>query len=249
MPNSFLPIPAIDLMDGQVVRLRRGDAGLKTVFSDDPVTVAMKFEEAGAKRLHIVDLDGAFAGRPRNWQALADIRLAVRMEIEVGGGMRRAEDVQALFDCGINYAILGTSALKGRQFVKEMVEQHGDKIIVGIDSKRGFVAVEGWVETSQINALDFARELSGLGVKTLIATDIATDGMMEGPNLEALAAFANAVPANIIASGGVRHLDDLKDIHALGKQNLIGSIVGRAIYDGKLNIREAMACFADGAAA
>lgn len=241
--NGFMPIPAIDLMDGQVVRLKRGEAGLKTVYSDDPVTMAMRFEDAGAKRLHIVDLDGAFEGRPRNYEALAHIRLSVRMEIEVGGGLRKAEDIARLFDIGVNYAILGTSALQDRTLVSELVELHDDRIIVGIDCKDGKVAVKGWVETSDVSQLDFAQKLQDIGVSTIIATDIATDGMMQGPNLQNLVLLAQSAKVNIIASGGVRNLEDLKDIHSLGQSNIIGAIVGRAIYDGQLNLREAIAAF------
>ena len=236
----FLPIPAIDLMSGQVVRLSRGRADAKTVYSDDPVGVAREFERQGARRLHVVDLDGAFGGEMANLPVIRAIREAVGMEIEVGGGLRTCQAVRTLLEAGVNYAILGTSALRDRPLVEVLAGEYGSRLIVGVDAKDGMVAVEGWVETSDLKAVEFARELTGLGVGTIIYTDIATDGMMTGPNLDAQREMAQAIGANVIASGGIRDVRDLLDLQALGEANLIGAITGRAVYEKKLDIAEAV---------
>lgn len=227
-------------MDGKVVRLARGEAHAKTIYSDDPAGVARGFEQAGARRIHVVDLDGAFGGRARNRDSLLAIREAVSIEIETGGGLRTDEDVESVFELGINYAILGTSAVRDRDLVARLAWTHGDKIIVGIDAKDGMVAVEGWTETSNLSQLDFARELEKAGVATVIATDIATDGMMTGPNLASLVALADATSMKVIASGGIRDVDDLLAVRDLGKKNIVGAITGRAVYEGKLDIAEAV---------
>lgn len=235
----FQLIPAIDLMDGQVVRLRRGEADAKTVYSDDPAAIARDFENAGATRLHVVDLDGAFGGKRRNNASIEAIRKAVSMTVELGGGLRTEADVQAVLDLGVDHAIVGTSAVRDRDLVARLVAAHGEKIIVGIDAKDGKVAIEGWVETSDLDQLDFASELEKLGVATVIATDIATDGMMTGPNLKSLDALAAATKMQVIASGGVSKLEDLLAVRDLGRPNLIGAISGRAVYDGALDVAEA----------
>jgi phosphoribosylformimino-5-aminoimidazole carboxamide ribotide isomerase len=236
-----LPIPAIDLMDGHVVRLSRGEARAKTVYSDDPVAVARGFEAAGAKRLHVVDLDGAFGGEPKNLASIAAIRRAVTMEIEVGGGLRTAEAVERVLGLGVDYAILGTGALRDRDLVARLAARHGARLIVGIDAREGLIAVEGWVETSDLKATEFARQLAGLGVGTAIATDIATDGMLTGPNLGFYRELAAAAPElKLIASGGVRDIADLEALEGLGLPQLIGAISGRAIYEKTLDLAEAM---------
>jgi phosphoribosylformimino-5-aminoimidazole carboxamide ribotide isomerase len=241
----FLPIPAIDLMSGQVVRLSRGRAEAKTVYSDDPVAVARSFEAAGARRLHVVDLDGAFSGKSTNLEVVKKIRSSIGIEIELGGGLRTEEAIEQVLDAGINYAIVGTGALRDRKLVERLARRHGERLIVGIDAKEGKVAVEGWVETSDLNAIDFARELEQLGLGTVIATDIATDGMMTGPNLESLAQLADQVKMKVIASGGIRHTGDLLACRDLGRPNLIGAITGRAIYEKTLDLAEAVARLAE----
>ena len=242
---AFLPIPAIDLMDGCVVRLRRGRAEEKTIYSRDPAEVARGFEQAGAPRLHVVDLNGAFGGGPRNSAAVASIAEAVQMQIELGGGLRTETDVAQAFDLGVHYAIVGTSAVRDRSFVERLVGQYGAKIIVGVDAKDGHVAVEGWVETSDLDQIEFIGELEAIGVATIVATDIATDGMMTGPNLESLSAVASATRMNVIASGGVRNLEDLRSIRALNCANLTGANTGRADYEGTLDVAQAIADLAD----
>jgi len=237
----FLPIPAIDLMSGQVVRLARGRAAEKTVYSDDPAAVARGFEAAGARRLHVVDLDGAFRGEPANFAAIRDIRTATSMEIELGGGLRTREAVERAFDLGVNHAILGTGALRNRALVRELAAQFGPRLIVGIDAHGGKVAIEGWVETSDLDALDFAKEIEGFGVGTVIFTDIATDGMMTGPSLPGLARLAASVSMNVIASGGIRNVEDLEAVRDLGRPNIIGAITGRALYEKTLDLGAAIA--------
>lgn len=236
----FHLIPAIDLMDGQVVRLRRGEAHARTVYSDNPAAIAKQFEDAGASRLHVVDLDGAFGGKRRNSASIEAIRKAVSMTVELGGGLRTEADVRAVLDLGVDHAIVGTSAVRDRDLVARLVAAHGDRIIVGIDARDGRVAVEGWVETSELDQLEFARQLHGLGVATVIATDIATDGMMTGPNLESLGALARETPMKVIASGGVSRLEDLFAVRDLGLPNIIGAISGRAVYDGALDVAAAV---------
>lgn len=237
---SFLPIPAIDLMEGCVVRLRRGLSHEKTIYSDDPAAIARGFEKAGAERIHVVDLDGAFGGRARNRASLAAIREAVSCEIETGGGLRTEEDVAEVFELGIDYAILGTSAVRDRGLVIDLVRKYGTKIIVGIDAHDGKVAVEGWVETSDLKQEDFARDLEAMGVWTVIATDIAKDGMMSGANLESLRSLASATGMNVVASGGIRSVEDILAVRDLGCPNIIGAITGRAVYEGALDVREAV---------
>lgn len=228
------------------MRLRRGEADAKTVYSDDPAAQARAFEAAGAERLHVVDLDGAFKGQGHNRDSIRAIRDAVSMKVEVGGGLRSEADVEAIFDLGIDYAILGTSAVRDRKLVARLVEKFGERIIVGIDAKDGRVAVEGWVETSDLNQLDFARELESIGVATIIGTDIATDGMMTGPNLESLGALAAATSMRLIASGGIRNIADLIAVRELGHANIIGAISGRAVYEGELDVAEAVRELSDG---
>lgn len=238
----FLPIPAIDLMSGQVVRLARGRAGEKTVYSNDPVGFARAFFDAGARRLHVVDLDGAFRGQPANLPIVQRIRRELpELVIELGGGLRTRTDVDRAIALGINYAILGTSAVRNRALVAELARDFGPNLIVGIDAQAGMVAIEGWVETSDLDALDFARELATLGVGTVIATDIATDGMLTGPALDFILRLADGVPAlRLIASGGIRHVADLLALRDLQRPNLIGAITGRAVYEGHLDVADAV---------
>ncbi|HOE95505.1 MAG TPA: 1-(5-phosphoribosyl)-5-[(5-phosphoribosylamino)methylideneamino]imidazole-4-carboxamide isomerase [Candidatus Sumerlaeota bacterium] len=241
----FLPIPAIDLMNGQVVRLSRGRAQEKTVYSDDPVAVARQFEALGARRLHVVDLDGAFTGQPRNLEILRRIREATALQIEMGGGLRTRDLVERVLGLGLDFAILGTSALRDRALIAGLAADYGDKLIVGIDAKDGRVAIEGWVETSELTAIDFARELQAMGVGTVIYTDIATDGMLSGPNLSAQAEMADAVAMRVIASGGIRDVADLRALRDLNRPNLIGAITGRAVYEQRLSIAEAVQAMAE----
>jgi phosphoribosylformimino-5-aminoimidazole carboxamide ribotide isomerase len=241
----FLPIPAIDLMSGEVVRLSRGEASQKTVYSNDPVGFARQFFEAGARRLHVVDLDGAFRGQPENLPIVQQIRKALpEMKIELGGGLRTRADVERVLGLGIDFAILGTSAVRNRALVAELAADYGERLIVGIDAKNSKVAVEGWVETSDLDALDFARELERLGVGTIIATDIATDGMLTGPATNFLVRLAEGCGVDLIASGGIRDVNDLVALKKLNRPNLIGAITGRAVYEGHLDVADAVRALA-----
>lgn len=238
MRPRFELIPAIDLMNGQCVRLMHGKAEQKTVYSDDPARMAVTFEEAGANCIHVVDLDGAFRGTPANLEAIRAIRGAVRARIEVGGGIRNAQTLKTLFDLGVDYCILGTQAVEVPEFLKQSLKEHGERIVVGIDAKDGKVAVRGWVQTRELDALEFAAQLESLGVRTIIYTDIATDGALTGPNLSAQQKMADTVQLSVIASGGIASREDVIALASLPCANLIGAITGKAVYDGRINLRE-----------
>lgn len=234
-------IPAIDLSKGQVVRLRQGDMRHKTVYSDDPAAQAHVWEQQGAQIIHVVDLDGAVAGQPRNLAVVEKIVESVGIPVELGGGLRTAEDVGRVLDLGVYWAIMGTSALTNRPELEEALRRFGEHIIVGIDAREGKVAVEGWTEGSEVDAAELACEMEQLGVKRLICTDIASDGMLRGPNIEAMRHLAEAVQIPIIASGGVSTVEDIRALRELEPLGVIGCIIGRALYDGTLSLPEALA--------
>lgn len=229
----MLLLPAIDLMGGEVVRLKRGLATEKTVYSNDPVAFAQKWEQAGGDWLHIVDLDAAFDGTPKNLEHVARICESVNIPCELGGGMRNLENISAAFSAGISRVILGTKAAQSVEFVREICSEFGgDRIAVGIDAKDGYVAVKGWTETTKTRAIDLAFAAQDAGVGTIIYTDIATDGMLQGPNYESLQELLEALDCNLIASGGVSSTEDLRRLSAL--EGLYGTIIGKALYDGKI---------------
>lgn len=228
-------LPAIDLMDGEVVRLRRGEATEKTVYSSDPVALARKWEEAGADWLHIVDLDAAFTGTPRNLTHVQAICEAVNIPCELGGGMRDPSNVSAAFSAGVARVVLGTKACQSVDFIREMcLEFGGERIAVGIDARDGKVAIKGWTETTPLLATQLALSAQDAGARTIIATDIATDGMLTGPNYQALQELAEILDCDLIASGGVSSTDDLARLAALG--GIHGAIIGKALYDGKIAV-------------
>ena len=236
----MLLIPAIDLKDGKCVRLRQGRMEDDTVFSDNPVEVAGRWVAAGARRLHLVDLDGAFAGKPRNAEIVHQIAEAYPdLPVQIGGGIRDEETIQAYLDAGVKYVIIGTKAVQDPQFVQEMAAKFPGNIIVGLDAKDGIVAVDGWATLSQYNVIDLAQKFEAQGVEAIIYTDIARDGMMQGVNVEATAKLAAAINIPVVASGGITNMDD---IHGLGKvaaEGIMGAITGRAIYEGTLDFEEA----------
>lgn len=236
----MLIIPAIDLSEGQVVRLRQGDMRQKTVYSDDPAAQAQAWEEQGAEVIHIVDLDGAVSGGPANLTAVENIVENVVIPVEMGGGLRSADDVARVLGLGVRWAIMGTTVLRNRPQLEEALMRFGERIIVGIDARDGKVAVEGWTEGSEVEAVKLAREMERLGVGRLICTDIATDGMLRGPNVGAMRRFCAAVQIPIIASGGVSSVADIRALRALEPQGIIGCIIGRALYDGSLSLGEAL---------
>ena len=230
--------PAIDLKDGKCVRLLQGDYNEVTVYGNSPGEMAHKWESLGGDYLHIVDLDGAKEGRGINEKAVREIVSAVNIPIELGGGIRTIEDIQCQLECGVDRVILGSAAIKNRELVKEALETFGsDKIVIGVDAKDGKVAIEGWLEVTDTTALSFCKDLESLGVKTVIYTDIAKDGMMQGPNIEETAKLVEETGLEIIASGGVSSMSDLEKLEAIGVH---GAIIGKALYIGAIDLAEAV---------
>lgn len=229
----MLLLPAIDLMQGEVVRLRRGYAAEKVVYSNDPVSIAKKWQDAGADWLHLVDLDAAFSGEPKNLPSIASICAAIDIPCQLGGGLRSRQNIAAAFDNGVRRVILGTKACESTDFLKDACREFGgERIAVGIDAKEGMIAVKGWTETTCKRAVDLALTAQQAGAQTVIYTDIATDGMLEGPNYSALAELLSLLHCNLIASGGVSSPDDIFRLAAL--PGLYGAIIGKALYEGKV---------------
>jgi phosphoribosylformimino-5-aminoimidazole carboxamide ribotide isomerase len=236
----MLIIPAIDLKDGQCVRLRRGVMEDSTVYGSDPVEMAARWVEAGARRLHLVDLNGAFAGKPVNGDAVTAIaRKFPRLPIQIGGGIRDAETIEHYLQAGVTYLIIGTKAVKEPEFVGEVCKQFPGHIIVGLDAKDGLVATDGWAEVSTLKATDLARRFEQDGVSAIVYTDIARDGMMQGVNVEQTVAMAKASKIPVIASGGITNMDDIRALKAAASAGILGAITGRAIYEGTLDVQEA----------
>ncbi len=232
-------LPAIDLKGGKCVRLRQGREDDVTVYGDDPAAQAADWRRQGGEELHVVDLDGAFAGTPRHAETIAEIIKAFGGPVEVGGGLRTPEAVAAVIEAGAARAIIGSAALDNPEFLASSVEIYGERIAVGIDARDGFVQTKGWVETSKTPATELARAVAAMGVKTIIYTDTATDGMLGGPNLAQMAAICDAAPScDITASGGVSSVQDVRNLVALGRPNLRAAIVGKALYDGRVTLAE-----------
>jgi len=239
-------IPAIDLLDGQCVRLHQGDYDQVTRFSDDPVAQALSWQSQGARRLHLVDLDGARSGQPVNDIAIKAITEALDIPVQLGGGVRSAERAQELLACGLDRVILGTVALEHPELVDQLAEQHPGQIVVGIDAREGRVATRGWITESSTLATDLAQRFSRSPIAAIISTDIATDGTLAGPNLEALRAIAEASSVPVIASGGIGTLEHLLSLLSLVPLGVTGVIVGRALYDGRVDLAEALQAIGDG---
>jgi phosphoribosylformimino-5-aminoimidazole carboxamide ribotide isomerase len=232
-------IPAIDLKGGLCVRLKQGRADDETVYSSDPVETALRWQDLGAEYLHVVDLDGAFKGEPVHTDVIASIAAALRIPIEVGGGLRTDKHVEELLNAGAARAILGTRAAEGADSIEELIKRYGDAIAVGIDASDGFVQVRGWVETTTVRATDLAKDLAEKGLRTIIYTDTSTDGMLVGPNLEAVAEMAASIPdIDVIASGGVKAPSDVTDLKELNCPNIIGVIIGKALYENPRSLPE-----------
>ncbi|MEQ8208516.1 MAG: 1-(5-phosphoribosyl)-5-[(5-phosphoribosylamino)methylideneamino]imidazole-4-carboxamide isomerase [Lacipirellulaceae bacterium] len=230
--------PAIDLINGRCVRLQQGDYERETVFSDDPAAMARSFEEEGAKHLHLVDLDGAKAGKPCNTEVIRKIVESVDMQCEVGGGVRDEDAIITLLDAGLSRVVLGTAALKQPEWFREMCAKYPQRLALGIDARDGFVATEGWLETSETNAIEMAGQFAGIPLAAIIYTDIATDGMMQGPNTAAMAEMQRAVDVPVVASGGVTTVDD---VAALAQAGLAAAIIGRALYEETILLPDALA--------
>ena len=241
---SVILFPAIDLKDGLAVRLEQGDMARATVFNRDPAAQAAEFETLGFRYLHLVDLDGAFAGAPVNAAAVERILETVSIPVQLGGGIRDLATVEGWLSKGVTRVILGTAAVRDPDFVKAAARAHPGRVAVGLDARDGRVAVEGWAETSDLAAEDIARRFEDAGVTAIIYTDIARDGLMKGLNLDATIALAEAVALPVIASGGLASLDDIEALLEPRAEKLAGAITGRALYDGRLDARAALALVA-----
>jgi phosphoribosylformimino-5-aminoimidazole carboxamide ribotide isomerase len=236
----MLIIPAIDLKEGKCVRLEQGLMDSATVYSEDPATTAKHWESQGAELLHVVDLNGAFAGIPKNLDAIKAIRAAIKIPIEVGGGIRDISTMETLVSIGIDRIILGTAAIENPAFVREACGKFPGKIIVGIDAKEGLVAIKGWAEVTKVKAVDLAVRMQDYGVIAIIYTDIKRDGMLSGPNIEATRDLAKALHIPVIASGGVHTMKDIENLLTVRYSGVSGVITGKAIYSGSLNLKEAI---------
>lgn len=236
----MLLIPAIDLKEGHCVRLRQGRMEDNTVFSDDPLAVANRWVEAGAKRLHIVDLDGAFAGNPVNAQVIHDICKAFPdLDVQVGGGIRDEDTIETYLGAGVRYVIIGTKAINAPHFVGDVCAEFPGHIIVGLDAKDGKVAIDGWSKLSNHSVVDIAQQFEQDGVESIIHTDISRDGMMQGVNLDSTRHLASQISIPVIASGGVSNYDDIKALCECEDEGVSGAIVGRAIYEGTIDLAKA----------
>jgi phosphoribosylformimino-5-aminoimidazole carboxamide ribotide isomerase len=236
----MLLIPAIDLKDGKCVRLRQGRMEDSTVFSDDPLAMAARWVEAGARRLHLVDLNGAFAGQPVNAQVIRRIAAAFPdLPIQVGGGIRDEQTVETYLDAGVQFVIIGTKAVQDPHFISDLCLEFPGHVIVGLDAKDGRVAVNGWSKLSKHDVVDLAQIFERYGVEAVIYTDISRDGMMQGVNVDATVRLARAITIPVIASGGVSTLDDVRALCAVEQEGIMGAIIGRALYDGAIDLAAA----------
>jgi phosphoribosylformimino-5-aminoimidazole carboxamide ribotide isomerase len=236
----MLVIPAIDLKEGKCVRLYQGDMSKATVYSDDPVAIALRWQSEGAERLHVVDLDGALAGTGVNTKAIRKICKAVSIPVQVGGGLRSVEAIERLFFLGVHRAILGTVAYRDPEVVAAACQRFPGKITVGIDARDGRLAVHGWTETTRLKAVDLAKQCAGMGVSEIVYTDISRDGTEQGVNVEATLVLAQAVALPIIASGGVASLRDIQQLAQLEAKGIKGVIIGKALYTGAVPLAEAI---------
>ncbi|WP_255117719.1 1-(5-phosphoribosyl)-5-[(5-phosphoribosylamino)methylideneamino]imidazole-4-carboxamide isomerase [Synechococcus sp. HJ21-Hayes] len=234
-------IPAIDLLDGHCVRLHQGDYDQVTRFSDNPVAQALAWQRQGAQRLHLVDLDGARTGQPVNDNAVKAITAALDIPVQLGGGVRSAERAEELLGCGLDRVILGTVAIEQPELVQRLASRYPGQVVVGIDAKDGLVATRGWIETSSVKATELAKSFEDTGVAAIISTDIATDGTLAGPNLDSLRAMAQASSIPVIASGGIGTLEHVLSLLSVAPLGVEGVIVGRALYDGTVDLAEAIA--------
>lgn len=234
--SEFTIYPAVDIKGGHCVRLLQGRADQATVYGKDPVEMARFWEQQGARALHVVDLDGAFEGRSVQYPLIVRLIGAVKIPVQVGGGLRTDEDVARLLDAGAARVVLGTRAWAAPEDVRRLVERYGDKIAVGIDARGGLVQIKGWTETTNVRAVDLARQAAEFGVKTLIVTDTAVDGTLRGTNTQAADEICMAVRCHVIASGGVSSVGDVQALKALRRCNLVGAIVGKALYEGRVTL-------------
>lgn len=232
--SEFILYPAIDIRHGQAVRLYKGDYEAMTVYHTDPVEVAQQWAAQGACWIHVVDLDGAKDGSPQNHELIAEMVRQVGVPVQIGGGIRRMETVEALFSAGVARCILGTAAVSDPAFVKRALREYGERIVIGLDAKDGYVAVNGWLETADITAVELGRELQGAGATRVVFTDIARDGTLSGVNVEACVELAEQTGLLVIASGGVKETGDLVQLADYQKQGVAGAIIGKALYTGAI---------------
>ncbi|MFC4768340.1 1-(5-phosphoribosyl)-5-[(5-phosphoribosylamino)methylideneamino]imidazole-4-carboxamide isomerase [Effusibacillus consociatus] len=238
--SEFILYPAIDILDGKAVRLLRGDYDEKTVYNDNPVEVARQWVEQGADFIHVVDLDGAKEGSPKNRPVIEEIVKSVPVPVQVGGGIRTGETLEALFSLGVARCILGTAAVREPDFVKQALVEYGEKIAIGIDAKNGWVAVNGWLETSDISAVELGKQLKQWGASRVIFTDIARDGTLTGPNLAATIDLAEQTGLKVIVSGGVKETNDLLELTKYRQTGVAGAIIGKALYTGSIDLQSAI---------
>lgn len=243
MNTAFTILPAVDLKGGKCVRLRQGRASDETIYGDNPAQQAREWARQGATWLHVVDLDGAFQGHPVHLEVIAEMVAAAGIPLECGGGLRTDADIEALLSRRVQRVILGTRALERVDDLAALATRYGDQLAVGIDARDGLVQVKGWTETSRTTAIDLARRAAGAGVRTIIYTDTATDGMLRGPNFDGTAELCEAVDAHcqVIASGGISSADDIRRLRARGNANLTGAIVGKALYEGHVQMADLLA--------
>ncbi len=239
----MLIIPAIDLKGGKCVRLLKGEEGTETVFSENPLQTARKWEGCGARLIHVVDLDGAFSGEPRNFEIIRDIVNTVSADVQVGGGIRNINTVEKYISVGVRRVILGTSAIQDRKFLIDVCKSFPERVGVGIDTKMGKIAVKGWKEVIDLDTEDFLNGLNAIGVSLVIHTDVDRDGTMEGVNLNAVEKFVKSSPIPVITSGGISSMEDIEKLSSLEEFGLVGIILGRSIYTGKINLNKAIQKF------
>lgn len=237
---SFIIYPAIDIRNGKCVRLIQGDYNQETVYNEQPVEVAKQWQQKDADWIHLVDLDGAKAGRPINHELIGEIAKSVDVPVQMGGGLRTMQDVELLLNLGVSRVIIGTAAIEDRNFVESLLANYGEQVAIGIDARNGYVATRGWLETSEVKAEDLAAQLAEKGAKTFIFTDISRDGMMQGPNVQAILDMAKASGQTVIASGGVSRYEDLEALAKHEQDGIGGAIVGKALYTGSIDLKDAL---------
>lgn len=238
--SSFIVYPAIDIRDGKCVRLQQGDYNQETVYNDSPLAAAKDWERQGGEYIHLVDLDGAKAGRPVNDGVIGEIAAGVQVPVQVGGGLRTLEDVEKLLGLGVSRVIIGTAAINDRDFTERVLGLYGDKVAIGIDARDGYVATHGWLNTSEVRAEALAQELAAKGAQTFIFTDISRDGMLQGPNVDGIVSLAKSSGKTVIASGGVTNTEDLLRLSAYADSGVGGAIVGKALYTGSIALADAL---------
>jgi len=237
----MLIIPTIDLRGGRCVRLRQGKAGTEQIFSEDPVSMAKTWERLGAKLIHLVDLDGAFKGKLQNFDLIKAIVKSIKTPVQLGGGLRDSRNITRVFKSGVNRVILGTRAFESPYWVKRLVGKYGKRILVAVDDAGGRLVVKGWKKKTAVGTIDFIEKMQEMGVETFVLTDVKRDGMMKGPNIDSINQVLSRLKIKLIASGGISSKKDLRDLRKLEKKGLVGAIIGRALYTGDLDLKEAIA--------